>query len=163
MTRKLLPLFSILVLLAACVPQLLSEKSDTCLVTTSSQQTATLPIKINNEERFWYGTPALWTNLPSDGIWWGLPKDNDGYVQKTVFWREGFVALEEFNPDLTVSGRRLDGSAPTFSVSDATHGWDESGDFMLLGISIPTLGCWEITAEYHDVQLTYVVQVVEER
>ncbi len=88
-----------------------------------------------------------------------LPQDNDGYVQKAVFWREGFVALEDLKPALTVSGRRLDATASTFSFSDATHGWDDTGDFMLVGISIPTEGCWEITAEYQDTKLTYVVEV----
>jgi len=73
------------------------------------------------------------------------------------------VAIEEPNPELTVSGRRLDSPPEGFSFSDSTNGWDASGDFMLLGISIPTKGCWEITAEYKDVKLTYVVEVVDER
>ena len=159
MSRKRLLLFSILGILVACAPLNSPQKPDACPVTTPSQQSSTLPIDIDYEGRFWYGTPALWTNLPSDGIWSELPCDNDGYVQKAVFWREGFVALEDLNPALTVSGRRLDASAPTFSFSDATHGWDDTGDFMLVGISIPTEGCWEITAEYRDAKLTYVVKV----
>jgi hypothetical protein len=163
MFRKLLIGFSSLVLLAACMPLSSPEKSDVCPVTQPQQPPFTPPIDATYEGRFWYGTPALWTSLPDDGIWWGLPKDDNGYVQKTVFWREGFVALEEPNPELTVSGRRLDGSAPTFSFSDATHGWDDDSNFMLLGISIPTLGCWEITADYHDLQLIYIVKVMEER
>ena len=163
MFRKLLVIFSTLLLLAACLPQLSPDRSDVCPVIQPQQPPFSPPIDVNYEGHFWYGSPALWTNLPTDGIWWGLPKDEDGYVQKAVFWREGFVALEELNPDLTVSGRRLDGSAPTFSFSDATHGWDDDSNFMLMGISIPTLGCWEITADYHDTQLTHVVRVVEER
>lgn len=163
MFRKLLIIFSILMFFTACAPEASSGESYICPVTQPSQPPFSPPLEVTYEGRFWYGTPALWTSLPDDGIWWGLPKDDTGYVQKTVFWREGFVALEELQPDLTVSGRRLNGSAPTFSFSDATHGWDDDSNFMLLGISIPTLGCWEITAEYHDVQLTYVVQVVEER
>ena len=98
--------------------------------------------------------------MPTNGIWQELPKDDDKYVQKTVFWSEGYVALNELNPDLTMSGRRLDTSAPTFSFSDATHGWDASGDFMLIGISIPTEGCSEITAEYKGTELTYVVKII---
>jgi hypothetical protein len=133
---------------------------DACPVTTPTEQTIKLPTTTDYENRFWYGTPALWTNLPNNGIWHNLPQDDNGYVQKTVFWREGFVAFEEPNPDLTVSGRKLDASAPTFSFSDATHGWDDTGNFMLIGISIPAEGCWEITAEYKDAQLTYVVEVI---
>ncbi len=69
MSRKLLLLFSILGILAACAPLNSPKKSDACPVITPSQQTSTLPIDIEYEGRFWYGTPALWTNLPSDGIW----------------------------------------------------------------------------------------------
>ncbi|MGB7875374.1 MAG: hypothetical protein WBL25_13405 [Anaerolineales bacterium] len=160
MNRKLPILFGIMVVLAACVPQTSPDKSNVCPVTQPPEPAFSPPIDTDYEGRFWYGTPTLWTNLPSDGIWRGLPKDDDGYVQKARFWREGFVALDEPKPALTVSGRRLEASAPTFSFSDATHGWDETGDFMLMGISIPTEGCWEITAEYQDAQLTYVVEVV---
>lgn len=153
-------LFGILVVLAACVPQTSPNNSGTCPVTQPPEPSFSPPTDIKDYEgRYWYGTSALWTNLPSDGIWQGLPQDNGGYVQKAVFWREGFVALDEPNPALTVSGRKLDAYAPTFSFSDATHGWDETGDFMLMGISIPSEGCWEITAEYQDAQLSFVVLV----
>ena len=157
--RILLIMGSLLTILAACAPEKNTGKLANCPVTTQSQQTFTPPTEINYEGRFWYGTPDLWTNLPVNGIWQELPKDDDGYVQKVVFWREGFVAIDEPHPDLALSGRRLDASATTFSFSDATHGWDETGDFMLLGISIPTEGCWEITAEYKETHLTYVVEV----
>ena len=159
MARKLFVLLGLLGVFTACTSSTANNAIDNCPVTTPSQQSQSLPIDIEYEGRFWYGTPNLWTNLPSDGIWQGLPKDDDGYVQKAVFWREGFVVLEELNPALTVSGRRLDAPAPIFSFSDATHGWDETGDFMLMGISIPTEGCWEITAKYQDARLSYVVLV----
>lgn len=159
MYRKLFFLFSILGVLVSCAPLNSPNNSDVCPVTTPSQKSLPLPIDIEYEGRFWYGTPALWTNLPSDGIWWELPQDDVGYVQKAVFWREGWVALNEPNPALTVSGRRLDAPASSFTESDATHGWDETGYFMLVGINIPTAGCWEITAEYQEASLTFVVLV----
>ena len=160
MKRKISILFVILMVLAACVPQTSPDKSKACPVTQPPEPSFSPPTDVKEYEgRFWYGTPALWTNLPSDGIWWGLPHDDDGYVQKAVFWRDGFVALDEPNPALTVSGRKLDETISTFSFSDATHGWDETGDFMLMGISIPTEGCWEITAEYQETELSYVVIV----
>jgi hypothetical protein len=159
MIRKIFVLLGLFLILSACASTKEGSAAGTCPVTTPSQQTVLLPIDIEYENRFWYGTPALWTNLPADGTWQDLPRDDSGYVQKAVFWREGFDALSEPNPALTVSGRRLDVSAPTFSFSDATHGWDESGDFMLLGISIPSEGCWEITARYQEKQLRFVVLV----
>lgn len=161
MTRGIIFSFILMIYISACAPQNTKGNSDTCPVTVPSQQTSSLPASIDYEGRFWFGTSALWTNLPADGIWWGLPQENDGFVQKTVFWRDGYVAVEEPNPDLTVSGRRLDAPSKTFSFSDATNGWDEGGDFMLMGIRIPTEGCWEITAEYKEAKLTYVVEVVQ--
>ena len=160
MCRNLIILICIPAIFAACIPLSSPNKSDTCPVTTPSQQSLLLPIDIEYENRFWYGTPALWTNLPIDGIWQELPHDKDGYVQKVVFWSEDFEALSQPNPALTLSGRRLDDWAPTFSLSDATHGFDETGSFMLIGISIPNEGCWEITTEYRDEKLTYVVLVI---
>ena len=159
MARKLFVLLGLLGILSACTNSPGKSAVGDCPVTTPPRKSQSLPTDIEYEGRFWYGTPALWTNLPSDGIWQGSPQDDGGYVQKAVFWREGFVALEELNPALTVSGRRLDATAPTFFFSDATHGWDDTGDFLLVGISIPTEGCWEITAEYQDAQLSYVVLV----
>ncbi len=160
MTRKILLTCSILIYFSACKPPLPIKNLDACPVTTPAQQASYLPTITDYEGRFWYGTPALWTNLPTDGIWHGLPQNGDGYVQKAVFWREGYSASEEPNPDLIVSGRRVDGSSERFSYSDATHGWDETGNFMLQGITIPTEGCWEITAKYQDSLLTYVVEVI---
>lgn len=160
MTPKFLILLSTMITFSACAPQQPVQNLDACPVTTPSQQISSLPSVSSYEGRFWYGTPALWTSLPTDGIWSELPQDVDGFVQKAVFWRDGYVAIDEPNPDLTVSGRRLDAPSKVFSFSDATHGWDETGDFMLLGISIPTEGCWEITAKYQDTLLTFVVEVV---
>lgn len=160
MLRKAIILVAILVILAACGINPATNMAQECPVTTPSEQTADLPTNTNYEGRFWHGTPALWTNLPSDGVWRGLPQDEDGYVQKTVFWHEGFDAISEPQPDLVVSGHRLDAPAPTFIFSDATHGWDETGNFILTGIRIPIEGCWEITAEYKNAQLTYVVEVI---
>ena len=160
MIQKTLLLIILISTLAACGGNPLISQAQDCPVTTPSEQTAKLPSTVDYEGRFWYGTSALWTNLPSDGTWQGLPHDDAGYVQKAVFWSEGFEAISNPQPDLIVSGRRLDTTVPTFTFSDATHGWDETGNFMLMGISLPTEGCWEITAEYQETQLTYVVKVV---
>ena len=160
MTPNVLILLSMMIIFSACAPKSPMKSLDACPVTTASQQITSLPSLSSYENRFWYGTPALWTNLPTDGIWRGLPQDVEGFVQKAVFWREGYIATEEPNPEITLSGRRVDKSSESFSFSDATHGWDETGDFMLLGITIPTEGCWEITAKYQDTLLTFVVEVV---
>lgn len=160
MVRNTFVLLSLLGILISCTTISSAQPDGNCKVTQPSKPTFSPPIDAHYNGRFWYGTPALWTNLPADGIWQGLPEDEDGYVQKTVFWRENFSALDEPNPALIMTGRKLDASTQTFTFAQATHGWDETGDFMLMGITIPTEGCWEITATYQDIQLIYVVRIV---
>jgi hypothetical protein len=43
----------------------------------------------------------------------------------------------------------------------ANAGWqdDEEHPFMVTGVNFPTLGCWEVTGDYHGDNLTFVVWV----
>lgn len=112
------------------------------------------------DREFWYGTRELWTMLPHDGTWWGLPKNPEGYTQKVFWWHEGYVWTKEPEPTLTATGRRLDGSAPPLAVSRATNAFH--ADFqsaMLIGVDFPALGCWEITGRYKGAALSFVVWV----
>jgi hypothetical protein len=66
----------------------------------------------------------------------------------------------ETTPALRVTGRRLDAPAPTVTISDATNGFEPSmGAFMLLGLELPTGGCWELTGHYAGRSLRFVVLV----
>lgn len=109
---------------------------------------------------FWYGANDLWTALWPDGTWQQLPKSEDGYVNKLVWFREGYVWTEEERPLLTISARQLDGDGVVEPFTDATNGFQEDyNSFMLTGIALPALGCWEISGEYRGTPLTYVVWV----
>ncbi|WP_119067870.1 hypothetical protein [Aggregatilinea lenta] len=111
------------------------------------------------EGMFWHGTDALWTMLTLDATWTDLPHTSNGYTQKLVWWRAGYNFRDEQRPDLVVTGRRLDADA-SFVAGAATNGYHEDyGSFMLVGVDIPTPGCWEITAHYRDEMLSYVVRV----
>ncbi len=109
---------------------------------------------------FWYGTEALWTMPRTDGIWGRLPYYGGAYSQKTFWWSRGYDWRKEPEPALTVTGRRLDSPAPPLTSSRATNGFrDDIGSFMLVGIEIPTPGCWEITGHHAGVDLPFVVWV----
>jgi hypothetical protein len=109
---------------------------------------------------FWYGTNDLWTMLQPDGQWYALPHDGDGYGQKVFWWREGYDMRTEQQPQITVSGRRLDGDAPAFEQTGGTNGYHaDMGEFMLTGVEVPTAGCWEITGRYGQAELSFVVWV----
>jgi len=108
---------------------------------------------------FWYGSAALWTMLSQGGTWSGLPHDQAGYSQKVFWWREGYQSSVEQKPELTVTGRRLDGDAAPLVGSGATNASADFGDAMLVGVEVPTLGCWEITGHYHGHDLSFVIWV----
>ena len=109
---------------------------------------------------FWYGSSSLWTAVRENGIWEALPHNPEGYTQKVFWWRDGYVWTEEPQPALTVTGARLDAPAPPLHVSEATNASaSDIGSAMLVGVDFPTLGCWRITGNYGDAELSFVVWV----
>ncbi|MCI0553321.1 MAG: hypothetical protein L0287_20420 [Anaerolineae bacterium] len=112
------------------------------------------------EGEFWYGSNSLWTAVPQNGVWAGLPHNPEGYTQKVFWWREGYVWTDEPEPDLIVTGERLDASAPPLIASKATNAYaSDIGSAMLVGVDFPTLGCWKITGQYKKTELSFVVWV----
>jgi hypothetical protein len=116
---------------------------------------------------FWFGTENLWTMLPMNGTWKGLPHylPTDSAFRNKLFWlHEGYDWRTENPPSLVVTGRRLDAPAPPLTMDEhANSGWtdDSHHPFMVVGIFIPTLGCWQITGDYKGNKLTFIVLVRE--
>ena len=108
---------------------------------------------------FWFGTNKLWTFLPGDGTWSGLPHytpTDPTFRQKLFFWRQGYDWRKDPQPISVVTGRRLDSPAsPLLSDDHANNG----AGGIVTGINLPTLGCWEIKAHYIDGDLTFVIWV----
>ena len=119
-----------------------------------------------NPGSFWFGTEKLWTVLPSDGTWSGLPHytpSDPTFRQKLFWWRKGYDLLQELQPKLRVTGKRIDSSAPPILLADhANNGWqDPDRPFIVVGINLPSLGCWKITGHYGNQELSYVVWVTQ--
>jgi len=112
----------------------------------------------------WYGTTDLWTALdPAGEVWWALPRDQYGLSQKTAWYSRAFSVMKEPQPAITVRGRRLDIAGPTFTAGGpGTNAIDASGEWMLVGLSLPTPGCWEITGQYQSHTLRYAVWVADD-
>lgn len=115
---------------------------------------------------FWYGTNALWTSLNFDGRWKsGSYGEGTVYTTKLVFWAKDFEWRKEFEPKLILTGKRLDGGAPSIGVAHANTVFVPGGrpgmmpPGMMTAVDIPTVGCWEITAHYHGHTLTFTVWV----
>ncbi|HZM23014.1 MAG TPA: hypothetical protein VFC02_14795, partial [Anaerolineales bacterium] len=102
----------------------------------------------------------LWTALNTDGVWSKLPENSDGYGQKIMWWSSLYSLKDELEPELVVSGKRLDGEAEPLRFYGATNAMaDDIGEAMLTGVEIPTLGCWEITGQYKESEISFVVWV----
>ena len=101
------------------------------------------------------------------GTWNGLPHytpDDPTFRQKLFFWHAGLDACSEPQPALTITGKRLDGPAPQLASDQANAGGQSQDQpFMVTGINIPTLGCWEIIAHYQGEEPTFVVLLSQER
>lgn len=112
------------------------------------------------EGEFWYGSNLLWTAVRQNGVWEGLPHNPEGYRQKVFWWSDGYVWNEDPEPELIVTGERLDDPAPPLNASKATNASaSDIGSAMLVGVDLPTLGCWKITGQYKKSELSFVVWV----
>jgi len=61
---------------------------------------------------------------------------------------------------LAVTAERLDEQAPILQGSKATNASaSDIGSAMLVGVDLPTLGCWKITGKYGGAELSFVVRV----
>jgi len=139
-----------------------------CPVTVPPAEPFTPPSQYHLDENgnsFWLGTAKLWTALPKSQVWATGPRppgheqDVQPLTAKTFWASVEFNYREEYPPKLKVTGRRLDGSAPPLLTMTPTNAFPGPAAAMLVGVYVPTPGCWEITGEYKGAKLSYVVWV----
>ena len=112
---------------------------------------------------FWLGTDKLFTVLRKSGVWYWSPhpRGHENEVQplteKTFWGSVDFDWKTEYPPKIKVTGRRLDGSTPPILTSRPTNAFPGPAAAMLVGVYIPTPGCWELTAEYKGQKLSFVI------
>jgi len=109
----------------------------------------------------WFGTPALWVLLRSDGeTWRHNPYHPPAPVsQKTFWWSAAWKPDDEPQPAITVTGTQLDGDRSFVTGDPGTNASADFGTAMLVGVEVPADGCWRITGEYRGATLSYVVWV----
>jgi hypothetical protein len=149
--------------IAASAPSLPEGAPASCRITRPPDPPFVPPAPYSTLEGsvgdFWYGTPALWTALRRDGTW-ELPYNDGAYGQKVFWWRQGYDWRGEPQPPLTVTGRRIDGSAGPLVASSATNAFAKDiGSAMLVGVRIPAAGCWQVTGRIEGADLSFVVWV----
>ena len=110
----------------------------------------------------WFGTRSLWTLLDREGeVWASLPEGPDGFGQKTFWWSADWDPDAEPEPEISVTGRRLDAPGQFVTDGPGTNAFADFGAAMLVGVAIPTTGCWELTGTYRGESLSYVVRVAD--
>ncbi len=137
-----------------------TPETSACPVTIPPQPGLVPPLPWTREppplyNAVWYGTPELWTMLNTAGeIWRDLP----GLGQKTFWWSQDFDLSAEPQPEIIVTGERLDHPGQSLRAGPGTNGYRaDIGSFMLVGVEFPAPGCWKLTARYRDAELSYVV------
>jgi hypothetical protein len=110
----------------------------------------------------WYGTAHLWTMLDRDGeLWHDLPEDSSGFSQKTFWWSIDWPFRTEPEPAITVTGQRLDDPGSFRFGDPGTNASADFGTAMLVGVEVPTAGCWQITGTYRGASLSFVAIVLD--
>ena len=139
-----------------------------CPITIAPAKPFTLPPPYevdNSGKSFLIGTEKLWTVVLKTGVWYWAPRPpgHENEVQplteKTFWGSVNFDWKTEYPPELKVTGRRLDGSAPPLLTMTPTNAFPGPAAAMLVGVYVPTSGCWEITGEYKGEKLSFVVWV----
>lgn len=146
-----------------------SEAQASCPVTVppTTPFTPPAPYQLDDDDNgFWIGTEKLWTARPRSEVWISVPRE-PGHEQEVqpltakTFWASvDFNWRTEWPVTLTVTGRRLDGNAPPLLTMRATNAMVPGPTpTMLVGVYVPTPGCWEITGHYRGQNLSFVVWV----
>lgn len=170
MLPRLLPFLCLLFLSQASLCQQpgganQAKIADTCPVTKAEDQPFVPPPPYPAKApkgAFWFGTDQLWTLLPNHGTWGALPYHHGTFGQKLFSWRQGYDWRSEPQPHLTLTGRRLGAPAPPLLGDRASNGYREDWkSFMVTGVSLSALGCWEITGHYQGHDLGFVVWVTK--
>ena len=148
------------------------QKPETCPVTRPYQDGSLFvppsPYPQNpGKGNFWYGSDKLWTALPVDGTWRGLPHytpDDPTFRQKLAFYRQGYTAQDQPQPPrLSIMGRRLDAATSKLGLDSPNTVWHDDPDhsFIMTAVNFWALGCWEIKATYKDDEIKFVVRVAK--
>ena len=103
--------------------------------------------------------PAAWQPIELAAGHHGT-RSEAGFGQKTFWWSTEWDSSVDFQPAITVTGRQLDGDGRFSTDGRGTNASFDLGTAMLVGVDIPALGCWELTARYRDATLTITVEVV---
>ena len=155
----------VLTLLAFALP---AFPADSCPVTKAPAPPFVPPAPYKSGplyRGFLLGSKSLWTFVNTYDM--NQSRPGPPYAFKLVYWHPGlnWHHTDEAN-DLTVVARRLDApSAPIVFTHRAGglvgHLSAEAPDevAIMIGLDLPSSGCWEIAAEFRGEHLNYVISL----
>jgi hypothetical protein len=154
-TALLIPLAPILL---SGGKQLQAADSFTCPVTKPIESPS--PAPFSSASGKWFGTDKLWTRI-EPGRWGARLHTDLGFKQPKIVWfSSGYDSQQEPHPSLTITGRRLDGPSAPLIFHGANNAFiPGKGSFIPSSVTLPTLGCWEITGHYKGQDVTFVVRI----
>ena len=156
---------TLLAFLLLLLPATEHLRAAACLTTLSGDHQFTPPSPYDSlsvpDGMYWYGTSAFWTRLAADGVWHttGNVDRNGGYVAKLFFWSRDFDWRKEPQPDLIITAQRLDADVPSTADSHASTIFIGGKPAMMIGLHVPSAGCWQVNGHYGDHIVTFVVSV----
>ena len=103
------------------------------------------------EQSPYYGNGRLWTALYPEGV--RERPERDGSIEQKFPWWRGVRGR------LTITGRRLDGRAPTLRAR-IPDGYGPTG-FQATAIMFPAEGCWSVTGKAGKASLSFVTLVLK--
>jgi hypothetical protein len=119
----------------------------------------TLP---NVDGAVWYGSDHLWTMLrPAGEVWHRLLNAPHTFTNKTFWFSVDWNPDNEPEPAITVVATRLDGPG-SVTFGPGTNAGADFGAAMLVGVDLPTAGCWRISGRYRGAELAYVLSAEED-
>lgn len=104
-----------------------------------------------------YGNGKLWTTLWPNGTVEFRP-GGPGFVESDGSRSMKFPWWRAVRGKLTITGRRLDASAPPLRAH-IPEGYGDTA-FQSTALIFPTEGCWKVTGRVGDVTLTFVTRVI---
>lgn len=121
------------------------------------------------QAKTWFGSESLAVMLPKDGVW---PTTVPGHlIAVKLFWYskefqavadQGFGSGSHLGFNARI--KRLDSGPADAEISGPN--WAGQGGLgdnwtILTGVDFQSAGCWEITGEYRDQSLSFVVETIE--
>jgi hypothetical protein len=140
--------------------QLRADDSFVCPVTKPLQSASPPPFSESGGK--WVGTEKLWTLIDER---WGTRFHTDlGFEQRKIVWFSRDFDWKMKKMPLAITGRRLDGPSAPLIFDGASNAFiSGKGSFIVSEVTLPTLGCWEITGHYKSQELsqdlTFVVKI----